>query len=962
MICIDTQSCDGAYIILNDTINSTIECWNVNACNNLYIKTNNWETTKLIVKEYSFNITYDNGFGINTIKNNISNFINIDCNINNHYIKFDLNNENTGLNNLIENKYNSNKAPCDGLKVKCVNGECIMNRNNDIFESQSESLLSQYGNNKCFYADIGDIISYSCDGACANSPTLNPTMKPTQQPTIITISPTFQPTFNPTKSPTPSPTHSPTPSPSNSPTFSPSPAPTVSPTSSPSISPTPSPTVPPTNSPTPSPSRYPTTNRAFYGYLNPNFILGNLTDSLIIELYNNVNIYVNTINFIIEESIYNTIINNYGENLVYDDFNVNIKKFNDININDNKLIQFIPRNNIINLNTNITCNRDIQALTCRLILQILQRNRETFVDSTQFKLNNEYDNSLYFDLTQNEASLLEIQEWKPEKEADTFIVLISVFGGLILCLTLIAFLYNKNICFRCSKKCYQTDNAKWISIIEYGFQCYDFFSDIYFTYNMFIINGKYQSTLNDYNDNIIDELSEPIENIQTKALISLVLGIGCVIFTIFPYILNLYYAARIKNNKIIKANKVATNYFNNNAAIFIILTVFSGGVYPSLVVISSMIFGLELFHTGLTKYELNKLTKIKLVTTIACENLPQLSLQLIYFVVFSFESNNARDSAIFAFVGSILSVIISVLIWYINRKENALHAVIYYIQLSKLKNTSLNKQEKSAFEGKKMIHDSILTELCGNIPSIEKSILQISYIKRIECGIQIRFIHFVNDKDLLKMQKSLKRTSDDYNDNFNDMFIGLSPKYYTKKVFNQNKLEMLKMYYTHFELHSINSINYYDLIYYNEDELPNNIDPTIKTTTNLFNHYQNNRHGNENIIADNTELENELELLRQDNAMYQKLFQDMNKSFQGMNKSFKSFNMMDKKRLINNENDQKDDGKQLSSFQNETNNTASELIETSTDNERLNTTIEIQTIKPTKQENTPLIKGESVHV
>eukprot|EP00490_Sorites_sp_Unknown_P003794 CAMPEP_0114660684 /NCGR_PEP_ID=MMETSP0191-20121206/20653_1 /TAXON_ID=126664 /ORGANISM="Sorites sp." /LENGTH=108 /DNA_ID=CAMNT_0001890271 /DNA_START=193 /DNA_END=519 /DNA_ORIENTATION=+ len=108
-------------------------------------------------------------------------------------------------------------------------------------------------------------------------------------------------------------------------------------------------------------------------------------------------------------------------------------------------------------------------------------------------------------------------------------------------------------------------------------------------------------------------------------------------------------------------------------------------------------------------------------------------------------------------------------------------------------------------------------------------------------------------------------------------------------------------------------------------------------------------------MADNTELENELELLRQDNAMYKKLFQDMNKSF-------KSFNMMDKKWLIKNENDQKDDGKHLSSFQNEPNNATSELIETNTDNERLNTTIEIQNIKPTKHENTPLIKGESVHV
>ena len=253
-----------------------------------------------------------------------------------------------------------------------------------------------------------------------------------------------------------------------------------------------------------------------------------------------------------------------------------------------------------------------------------------------------------------------------------------------------------------------------------------------------------------------------------------------------------------------------------------------------------------------------------------------------------------------------------------------------------------------------MIHDSILKELCGNIPSIEKSILQISYIKRIECGIQIRFIHFVNDKDLLKMQKSIKGTSDDYNDNFNDMFIGLSPKYYTKKVFNQNKLEMLKMYYTHFELHSINSINYYDLIYYNEDELPNNIDTTIKTATNLF-----SNHTNDNNNINNTEVETELLLLRKKTAIYKKVFHDINKSFQSLSK-------IDKQLLSSKQNEQKNDTELLSLMDNEAIDTKMELNETINDdyNERTNTHIELQKIilNNSNNESSPLKKGESTPI
>ena len=105
---------------------------------------------------------------------------------------------------------------------------------------------------------------------------------------------------------------------------------------------------------------------------------------------------------------------------------------------------------------------------------------------------------------------------------------------------------------------------------------------------MFLVHQSFRNSVASYNDGEIDDSTPPIETTQTNALISLILGVGSVLFTLFPYILNLYYAGNIKNNVIIKDNKKALNYFNNNAPIFIMLTVVSGGVYASLSIVSSM--------------------------------------------------------------------------------------------------------------------------------------------------------------------------------------------------------------------------------------------------------------------------------------------------------------------------------------------------------------------------------------
>ena len=474
----------------------------------MIIDTTHWNQTKLIMQEYSENIKYKNGYGVSMDIN--QGFVNLECNTQNRFVKFDQSNQMDSLDTLVKSRYNSGtNLPCDGVKIECEGiSECEM-----IlfyrFNNNTKPSLDDHGNGICFYADVDDLVSYRCInimGECSNSPTSAPTGSPTRQPTLSpsktptqqTLSPsqtpTMEPTVNPTRQtispsesptiePTPAPTVSPTPTPtnaptempsnapSNSPTISPTPSPTDAPTIGPTNSPTSSPTVSPTDSPTPSPTRFPTEKDPFFGFINPMIVIANISDEILFDMYNidNINKYLNIFNFVFEEAIFNSIRERYNENLRYFDFDSNILKFNDQKVTDPAIATYIPRDNIVYMDTNITCNRDIDSLTCRLILQILRSNTEAFVAKANIALHDKLDdNNVY--LWVNSPQELEIKVWIPEPETFLFVIFMAIFGGCIILITILAFLYNNGICKRCSARCHKTDMVQWSSLLKWGFQ------------------------------------------------------------------------------------------------------------------------------------------------------------------------------------------------------------------------------------------------------------------------------------------------------------------------------------------------------------------------------------------------------------------------------------------------------------------------------------------------------------
>ena len=132
-------------------------------------------------------------------------------------------------------------------------------------------------------------------------------------------------------------------------------------------------------------------------------------------------------------------------------------------------------------------------------------------------------------------------------------------------------------------------------------------------------------------------------------VVILICVIGSTLFVVIPYFANLVYATKIKT--IIRGNEAAKSWFQYRSRVFTMLVVMTGGCYPALSLVSSNIFGLKVMSSGLTQYELKKLTKIKVFTTIILENCPQLVIQAMYASVVG-----VTEAVALAFFASLMAV------------------------------------------------------------------------------------------------------------------------------------------------------------------------------------------------------------------------------------------------------------------------------------------------------------------
>ena len=195
--------CDGDIACFNADVNivgcsnATVICYSKGTCNGLRLKTDRWNTTKLVLYNESSNIVYNNGYGY-------VEGITIDCNMANEYVSL----TNNSINTKTWKNDISTQVTCFDVKFICddnnlLNTECTVSGYNTIIDPLD---IIGKAADPCVNIALIDLIELYCFGKCIMSP------NGTDSPTITTEMPTKTPppTLAPTNSPTPGPSLAPT--------------------------------------------------------------------------------------------------------------------------------------------------------------------------------------------------------------------------------------------------------------------------------------------------------------------------------------------------------------------------------------------------------------------------------------------------------------------------------------------------------------------------------------------------------------------------------------------------------------------------------------------------------------------------------------------------------------------------------------------------------------------------------
>eukprot|EP01083_Nonionella_stella_P216334 777779_1 len=469
LYCVGHGACEDAAIELHSSSNDTrndgiIHCISPNSCDDLNIKTNS-RRTQLKLFEHSNNVKFDNGIGY------LFAIENIFCN-NDKFIRLRswINETEDTITESISSEYEAASYPCDGLLVKCGDFECTMQYN-----IQSQSLVQPLNDLElphmdCYWINVQEIQRVSCVGECASSPTLQPTSAPSNAPTEITENPTYSPSKSPSISPssfpTVSPTTAPTVAPSASPTISPSQPPTISPTVAPSISPS----GIPTGSPTMTPSLAPISSKDFDSYIIIIYVLQGLHEDDIDRFVTHKDTTIAYIETSIKAHYFDPGLLSYAQ------FMVTIVSVDDVDIKDidsNTRIQWINLERL-EINTKIECDRE-PINYCESVKQQSQ-TQNTFARSLRDELRQFFDNEDLV-VSVNSPEALTIQCKDCVDGDDQFIYMgIAIVCGVLVFASICAFLFNKRV-FPNLPGFHPVDEARWISLIVFAVQFWDFASD-----------------------------------------------------------------------------------------------------------------------------------------------------------------------------------------------------------------------------------------------------------------------------------------------------------------------------------------------------------------------------------------------------------------------------------------------------------------------------------------------------
>eukprot|EP01083_Nonionella_stella_P185548 676863_1 len=759
--CTHTGACNDMIInIVNENPDTNgkndglIHCVAPNSCNNLHVKTTS-PRTRLIMYQSSVDVILDNNIGYLSTENNI------DCNTN-RFIRFegDMTETTESVSLSILNEY-EDRLPCSDVHVSCGNSSCDMTYY--VNPTKVEALNQQltYG---CYWLNTQIIQRVFCEGECEESPTEPPTSSPTSAPTNPTVNPTVDPTNAPSIPPTLSPSYSPTDAPSFSPTnipsFSPTYMPSRAPTSAPSISPTYSPSSAPSNapssSPTAAPTRLPTHNvDAIYEYyVSVKYSVSKLTANNIDFIVNNTETAVNAMQEIIERNYH------AKETLEYHQFYVYIKSINDKYIADEEIpvvtavdLAVLYLNEPMILDTDIECEERVQDSI------ISKTEKESFTDSAERGLRQYFDNNnLEFEVSTSKLEAL--QKFPSPDTVNWDVVILSVFivSGGILC-SFGAFVINK-------MSSTKVDNAAFTVPFLVSLGIYDFISDINFARQVW------------------DKAAIRLQDILTW------LAIGSTFFTVLPLVSNLLYAMRISKQKTIRENPAARTWFQTHLNGFIVICFSCAGTYPALSLVSSRIYGLDFFDSGLLPSELHELSKIKIQSTVLMENLPQAIIQIVYSSIIGI----IEGDALLAFIASTLSICASLIVFQAQKDQlSEGHILKYFVRFYNADGTT--QAQKKQIKMKKGLKEQMAFGL-SSVFEVPQQTIVIGYVTPVPTGCVIHIQHLVFKNDMHALREKLLK--DISKDGFRGFDVHVTPQLFVSKRYDAKRREAADALSVHF--------------------------------------------------------------------------------------------------------------------------------------------------------------------
>eukprot|EP01084_Bolivina_argentea_P174956 303014_1 len=300
-----------------------------------------------------------------------------------------------------------------------------------------------------------------------------------------------------------------------------------------------------------------------------------------------------------------------------------------------------------------------------------------------------------------------------QNESTYIFYAILAFIFSMSCGSICAFVYNKNDETK-------TDDANWTILILLAISVGDFVSDILLTFEI----------LYQFNDHDINQS-------KNSMLLLHISGFGSIIFLILPYFINIYMTFTFEN--FIAHNKSAIIHFNKYRFVFIMTMLLSGSTYISVSLLSSGLFGFELFCSGLTKYELDKLSKLKVFGAVITENIPQLGVQIIYAI---YKADVPSNIFIMSCISSLLSIISVVLSYFMQRRSVNYIVVEYELEMSKINEYNLTKSEKQQILQTKECKKALRVSLCAAL-NIDQHSIEFGKVTMLNNGVSVRVIHYV---------------------------------------------------------------------------------------------------------------------------------------------------------------------------------------------------------------------------